>query len=130
MSRDSTARSKSLAKAALAKSNRSIIVSAGGLTDNSQRIASIASSLGISFSSNTVSSNQTNLDIQSNTDNINLLSTATTKINNKIDAISAVLGLTFNPDGTLDTEIYSTHAHDYDDDNGTAVVTKATTGIN
>ena len=130
MSRDSTARSKSLAKAALAKSNRSIIVSAGGLTDNSERIASMASSLGISFSSNTVSSNQTNLDIQSNTDNINLLSTATTKINNKIDAISAVLGLTFNPDGTLDTEIYSTHAHDYDDDNGTAVVTKATTGIN
>ena len=130
MSRENTQRAKSLAKAALAKSNRAITVIGGGSTDNTAKIMSMASSLGITFSGNNVSTNQTNTDIQFNTTAINLLSTAVTKVNNKMDALAGVLGVTFNADGTLNTEIYSTHAHDYDDDNGTTVVTKTTTGVN
>ncbi len=45
--------------------------------------------------------------------------------NNKLDAIASLFGITFNADGTLANEIYTSHTHSYDD-SGT---TKSTGGI-
>ena len=84
MSRENTQRAKSLAKAALAKSNRAITVIGGGSTENTAKIMSMASSLGIAFSGNNVSTNQTNTDIQFNTTAINLLSTAVTSLTTRV----------------------------------------------
>jgi hypothetical protein len=44
-----------------------------------------------------------------------LKSTDIGKLNAKISAISSVFGITFNEDGTLNTESYSSHKHNYED---------------
>ena len=59
-------------------------------------------------------------------------------VSNKLDVIASVLGVTFNVDGTLDAETYSTHTHGYNDetiadtDDGTGTSTdtaRTTSGV-
>ena len=50
-------------------------------------------------------------DITNINNNINNLYAADQVIHNQIAAISSVLGISFNPDGTLLSEAYTTHTH-------------------
>lgn len=54
-------------------------------------------------------------DVSSNTNEINNIYNTLTFMENQISAISSVLGITYNPDGTMISEQYSNHAHDYED---------------
>ena len=120
-------RGQALGKAALAKATRII---AGDTTTHDPKVSPMAQSLGITFdANNNVTGNQTTDDIAA------IDSKATTNANdiqvlsNKINAIAAVLGITFNGDGTLASEGYSTHTHAYldgtiaDTDDGSGVQT-------
>jgi len=66
---------------------------------------------------------------------LNVNTVAITLINTKINSIASIFGVTFNPDGTLLTETYSTHAHTYSDAtiDATGIVTNTsrnTLGVN
>jgi len=130
----SVRRSGTLSKAAIAKVNN-IIQGATGVTD--PRVSPMAQSLGITFNgNNNVTGNTTTTRLgTAETDINNLEGRATTSesrldvVENQIAAIASVLGITFNPDGTLATEAYTAHTHSYEDDNGTTTDTKTTAGV-
>jgi hypothetical protein len=52
-----------------------------------------------------------NTDINNINNNIDNLYAADQVIHNKLNAISSIFDITFNPDGTLLSESYSTHTH-------------------
>jgi hypothetical protein len=63
---------------------------------------------------------QTSLNTLNN--NINL-------INTKMSNFASLFGVTFNADGTINTENYSIHKHDYIDTNKDIDTTKTTQGV-
>jgi len=90
----------------------------------------------ISNLSDRIDSNDT--DISNLSDRIDSNDTDIALINQKIDTIAAIFSIVFNSDGTLSSEEYSTHAHDYvdstiadtEDGSGTQTdTTKTTAGV-
>ena len=90
----------------------------------------------IAVLSGRIDSNDT--DISNLSDRIDSNDTDIALINQKIDTIAAIFSIVFNSDGTLSSEEYSTHAHDYvdstiadtEDGSGTQTdTTKTTAGV-
>jgi len=103
-----------LAKAALARISN---ITSGATSITDARVSPMAQSLGITFDgNNNVLDNEIN-------DNIAL-------INAKIDSLATLLGVTFDGLGGIVTETYTQHSHDYEDDDGVTLTTKATGGVN
>ena len=59
----------------------------------------------------------------------NTTASYTTIEETKMDALAVLFGVTFDSSGNIDTETYTTHTHEYEDNNGTADTTRETTGI-
>jgi hypothetical protein len=114
------AKGQKLGKAALARVNS---VASGDVTTVDARVSPMAQSLGIVFGTNyTVASNQTTARLTTVESAISNLEGRVTSNEddkliamNKLNAIATVLGITFNSDGTLNTEAYSSHTHSYED---------------
>jgi len=90
----------------------------------------------ISILSDRIDSNDR--DISSLSDRIDSNDTSIALINEKINTLASLFSLVFNDDGTLDSEDYTTHTHDYidstisDTTDGTGEqtdTTKTTTGV-
>ncbi len=100
------AKGTKLAKAALARITN---ITTGATSTTDARVSPMAQSLGITFDgNNNVLDNGTNDEL--------------VLINAKIDAMAVLFGITFDIDGSIITENYTTHTHDYDN-NGIADVT-------
>ncbi|QDF29008.1 hypothetical protein [Halarcobacter anaerophilus] len=56
-----------------------------------------------------------NEDVNANANAIIQIDEALTIINAKIDSLSNLFGITYNTDGTIATESYTTHTHNYED---------------
>jgi hypothetical protein len=68
-------------------------------------------------------------DIENLQTNLTSINTNINLINTKINNFANLFGITFNADGTIDTENYLTHKHDYIDTNNDEDTTKTTQGI-
>lgn len=138
------AKSRKYGKIGIAKANTVRIISEGAYETERQRFLSLSTSLGITYApDNTVNGNLTNdrissleqedVSIDGRLDTLEAFELATAEelsvINNKLEALATLLGITFNPDGTLSSETYTAHTHSYEDDNGTNVTTKTTQGV-
>lgn len=82
--------------------------------------------------------NSNDIDIANISDRIDSNNADIALINKKIDTVAAIFSIVFNSDGTLSSEEYSTHAHDYvdstiadtEDGSGTQTdTTKTTAGV-
>jgi hypothetical protein len=136
----SSKNAKRLGKAALAKSNTISATIEGDYEDDRQKFLAAMQDLEITFDANnnvdvdgiknTVTANTAN--IATNTDSIAALTV-------KLDNVANLFGITFNSDGTIATESYTGHTHDYVDStiedtaDGTGTqtdTTKTTAGVN
>jgi len=122
-------KSKKFGKIGIAKANTIVIDVDSKYEDDRLRFLSMATSLGVNFTGTAVSANNTNDRLDTLETDTGTINTELAILNNKMDAIAIALEVTFNPDGTLDTEAYTAHTHTYVDDNGTTTTNKTTQGI-
>jgi hypothetical protein len=124
-----------LGKAALAKSNTITYNIEGVYESDRLKFGNMASDLGITFNAaNQVDSNvikadvallQTDSHTHTNQVTLDTLTAAyISELENKIAALSTLLGVTFNVDGTLATETYTAHTH-----GGVTAGSSSTTGV-
>lgn len=133
-------------KIGIAKANTVKVEVEGDYENDRQKFNSLVTSLGVTFTDNYVNNNDT-VNALNNTINdlnnvINNLNSTISDLNiaeQKIDEIANLLGITFDANGILTAEEYTTHTHGYEDStitdtaDGTGALTttnKTTEGIN